>query len=385
MAGKVRREHNGTIRKLPSGRYQLRFKVPGSLPPVYYPAPHTFATKAPAQAALRRHNAAIDAGTWRHPDDLKAEAEATAERAAVEAVTVAELSEQWLEVKRAEGLAHGSLVTYRSRLAASVLPAFGTVRVVDVTPEAVADWFKVRDAESRHVAALAYDTLAAVMRYAVGRGVITESPCTVPSKQRASKRSTGERGIVVPDDIMQAIAAELPAPLHLVPLLAGWAGLREGEALGLTADALSEHDGTTFLHITQQATAKGPSGLAPTKSRAGERVVPVPGWLAPQLHEAVEGGLLFPSPRDSSRPISRSVWDRRFAAAVEAARAKGVPVPAGVRLHDFRHSALTRFARAGATAEDMRRFGGHSDDKTAGVYQHSDAARLADIMRRSES
>lgn len=386
MAGRARREHNGSIRALPSGRYQVRLRVPHSLPPDYYPDPNgTYATKAAASKSLRMHNAAIDAGTWRHPDELAAEAIEAEARSVVEAVTVAEMCDRWIESKRADGISAGSIVTYRSRLDVSVLPTFGTRRVVDVTSADVDEWFAKLDADSRHRASLAYDRLVAVMRFAVESGVIVESPCQVPAKRRASTRSTGERGTLVPDDVMRAVANAIEGPERLVPLLAGWCGLREGEALGLSSSALVEDDGVLFLDISVQATAKGPRGLAAPKSRAGRRSVPVPSWLAVLVRERADAaqGLLFPSPRDPSLPLSRSAWDRRFANAVQAVRSAGGAVPDGVRLHDFRHTALTRFSRAGATAEDLRRFGGHSDDATSRVYQHSEARRLAEIMERA--
>lgn len=388
MAGKVRREHNGTIRKLPSGRYQVRLRIPGSLPPEYYPHPDgTFATKAPARKALDKHNTAIDEGTWKHPDEVRAEAEAEAERAKLEAVTVAELSEEWLDLKRAEGLSQGSLVTYRSRLDAGVLPAFGDTRVVDVTVEQVEAWVKSLTEQSPSRAEFAYGTLSAVMKHAVERSLIASSPCQLPAKLRTAPRSAKrDRGIVVPDDVMRRIADEVPPPFGLVPLLAGWCALREGEALALSSSALVEVNGTMFVEVRVQDAPKGPRGLVAPKSAAGVRSVPAPAWLADMLRSRANevDGLLFPSPRTPGLPLSRSAWDRRFAAAVDSARAAGVAVPDGVRLHDFRHSALTRLSRAGATAADLRLFGGHADDATAGIYQHSDAQRLAELMQRSE-
>src|SRR5690606_6261122 len=55
----------GRVRKLPSGRFQARYRSPDG---VDRPAPRTFASKTDAERWLSAVEAEIIKGTWRNPD-----------------------------------------------------------------------------------------------------------------------------------------------------------------------------------------------------------------------------------------------------------------------------------------------------------------------------
>ena len=82
MTSKARRAPRdwGTVRKLPSGRYQASY-LDGAK--ARRNAPDTFPTRAAADAWLTKQRAAMDAGTWRDPrsgDETFAAYAATARR-----------------------------------------------------------------------------------------------------------------------------------------------------------------------------------------------------------------------------------------------------------------------------------------------------------------
>jgi hypothetical protein len=54
----------GSVRRLPSGRYQARHRVDG----VWRAAPTTFTTKRDADAFLATTRADLERGTWVDPD-----------------------------------------------------------------------------------------------------------------------------------------------------------------------------------------------------------------------------------------------------------------------------------------------------------------------------
>lgn len=391
MAGTTRRNRNGTIRELPGGRWQLRLKVPGSLPPVYYPAPSTFALKSEAQAALRRHNASIDSGSWKHPDVVKAEEATEAARLEADKLTVAELAEEWLAARSraGTGLGQGTLATYRSRIAVSILPTLGEMRASQVTSEVVAAWFHALDAESRHKASVAYDRLVAMFAYAVKShpDLVPVSPCQVPGEQRLATNSKGDKGQVVPDETIREIAAEMPDGYGLIILLAGWCGLREGEVLALSKLSVEQVGKMVTLNVEQQSQSKGGWRISDPKSRAGNRRIPVAPWLRPLVVEQAADAdpWLFPGVRDASRPLSASTLDKRWTKALEHINARRIEAgadPITARFHDLRHTALTRLGRQGATLGDLKLFGGHSSVESVAIYQRSEQTRLEELTER---
>lgn len=91
------RRHYGAIRKLPSGRYQARYRNgAGSL----VPAPDTFATKGDAQRWLSRVEADQQRGTFIDP--------------AAGRITVAAWAEGWLRTKRASAPTRSLAIASRS-------------------------------------------------------------------------------------------------------------------------------------------------------------------------------------------------------------------------------------------------------------------------------
>jgi integrase len=384
MAGRTRRNRNGSIRQLDSGAWQLRLKVPGTRPPVYYPHPDgTFYTKAAAVKALQKHNEAIDAGTWVHPDAAREEAEHAKALEAARELTVAEAGAQWLdaaEAGRFGEMRRASLITYRSRIA-QVNAEWGATRVFDVTEQDALSWFRKVAADSTRARALnLVDTLHRVLSFIAEEHplIITASPVKIPEKERKLDRKSA--GKLIPDEVVAAIAEHLPKPYQATVYAASWLGLRLGEVLGLHVDAFDDDT----VRIFRNAQTKGGARIEEPKSRAGTRILPIPEPAREILAAQREASTswLFPGVHDPDSPLSASTFGNYWRAAVAAARADGAKVPEGARFHDLRHTALTRFARAGATSADVLLVGGHDDPGVTANYQHAEVDRLREISSR---
>lgn len=382
-----RKYHNGTIRKLPNGRYQLRLRIPNSRPPEYYPHPGgTFTTKAAAEKALDRHNADIDADTWRHPVEIEADRLLAERLEQQRSLTVAEAAEEWLEHQRrrrykGRELSPGTLVTYRSRVN-RVLETWGEARVVDVTEAAVTSWFyELDEAASRGVAAEAVAVLDRIMRYVAETHpeLVAASPVNIPADERTVE--TKRTGRLVSDAAIDALAAAMPPELRAAVLIGGWMGLRVGEVLALDVEAFVEDD---VIAVTKNAQTKGGARVGEPKSRAGRRLVPIPKRIAEVVHERRDEAeyWLFPGVMDESRPMPYNTFRGRLVKARDRVRADGVDIPADAGFHDLRHTALTRFGRLGATDADIWSFGGHDDPDAAAQYQHSGVERLRELIAR---
>jgi integrase len=89
--------------------------------------------------------------------------------------------------------------------------------------------------------------------------------------------------------------------------------------------------------------------------------------LAKQLDsEPEEAGdaLIFHVPGDATRPLDGRKLLHIFTAAREVA---GRP---DLTLHDLRHTALTNYTVAGASAKTVQVIGGHTTGEVAQRYQH---------------
>lgn len=120
----------GSIRKLPSGRYQARYTAPNG---AYITAPKTFAAKIHAEAWLGDRKREIDANLW-NP--------AAIERRRPRG-TFGDYAQQWLETRQVGGrpIKARTKAHYTGILKRSLLPAFGRRELTAITPADVRKWY----------------------------------------------------------------------------------------------------------------------------------------------------------------------------------------------------------------------------------------------------
>src|ERR1700722_15818276 len=147
--GKGRRRRFGSIRRLPSGRWQARYPGPDG---VMRPADDTFATKTEAATWLTTKEAEILDDEWIDPDAA--------------AILVADYAATWIEER--PGLRPKTVKNYGSLLRCQVAPFLATVTVGEMTLARVRRWrLKLLEAGvSEITAAKAYRFLRAVMNTA---------------------------------------------------------------------------------------------------------------------------------------------------------------------------------------------------------------------------
>ena len=116
----TRRRGFGKVRRLPSGRYQASYAGPDWR---RHNAPATFATKTDAGGWLAGQQTDIARGTWGRPAPARREVPRFAAYAA-----------SWLANRPLRGR---SVREYRSVLHGHLVPAFGPMRLDEITPQAV--------------------------------------------------------------------------------------------------------------------------------------------------------------------------------------------------------------------------------------------------------
>ena len=353
-----RRSRFGSVRKLPSGRYQARYRHEG----LTQTAPDTFASKADAGAWLAEMLTELRRGTWVDPKAGQ--------------VSLRSYADTWLSSR--PDLRPSTRAKYLYLLDRHILPGLGHVDMASIQPTDVRAWWAKLAGDTPTTAAGAYRLLATICNTAVGDQLIPRSPCRVKG---AGSEKSPERPAASVAEVTSALQT-VPERLRLALMLAAWCQLRRGEILGLQRRDIDltrqqlRVDRAVVVHID------GSRALGPPKTEAGRRTVAVPGNVASLLGEHL-GKYVRPEPvawlfaSESGEPISARTLSRAWERARLAA---GRP---DLRLHDLRHSGLTWAAAAGATTAELMHRAGHASPAAALRYQHAAEERdraLADAL-----
>ena len=356
----------GKVRKLPSGRYQASYIGPDGQ---RHNAPATFITKTDAGGWLAAQQTDIARGTWGKP--------APARRELVP--VFADYAAKWLATRPLRGR---SIREYRSVLGGHLIPAFGAMRLDEITPEAVREWHHGYGTATPSARAKAYRVLHAIMATAADDDkLIGANPCRV--RRGGSDPATRRINVAEPAEVA-AIAAQMRPAWRMLVLLAAYTTLRFGELAELRRGDVDLAAGVLMVTRAVSRTAAGLEA-GPPKTAAGIRDVAVPPFLLGELaaHLAAHaqpgpGGLLFTAPGGGQlyQSCMFREWD-------QARKAAGRP---DLRFHDLRHTGATWAAEAGATTRQLMRRLGHANPAMAMRYQHAtdrgDARVAAALSKR---
>ena len=349
------RRQFGSVRRLPSGRWQARYEHGGQR----YPSPVTFARKGDALAWLAEVETSIRRGAWADPEAGK--------------VTFGEWATRWLTTRM--DLRPSTRRLYEDLLRLHIEPAFGSIPLARLTVDEIVAWHGNLFGRQPATAAKAYRLLSEILRRAVDDGLLARSPARVPG---AGTERPPERPTITPEDLEDLIAA-MPERMQVVPVLACWCSLRRAEILGLQRCDMDLERAEIHVERTRQVLPGG-AVVGPPKTEAGVRHVAVPPPVVPRLASHMERFVPL-EPRawivtgDKGGPLRphslQMAWDR-------ARRAIGRPE---LHLHDLRHSGLTMAAAVGATTAELMHRGGHASPAAALRYQHASRERDQAIAR----
>lgn len=359
------RAATGTVRKLPSGRYQARMTFPDG---VRRSAPSTFLTKRDAAAWVAQQVADVSRGTWKPQS-----------HAGSVSRSFGEYAEKWLVKHRVGGapLADKTAENYRSLIRRFLLPAFGNRPLHLITREEVTRWYEGVAPHSPSTRMRAWAVLSGIMREALEDELIDASP-VVFTKVRAYKRVHDPVVLELPE--LDVLTAHMPPQWKSLVQVSFWSGIRWGEATELRRKDIEVQGPDKVLIRVRRAvvhtTEKGAAIKTPKNGNG--RDVPLRGvgarWLIERLASpdllAGPDALLWPAPSDPTRHMRNATVRRSFIPAREAA---GRPT---LHWHDLRHSAGTHMARQGATLAELMKFLGHNTVSAALVYQSAAQSRL---------
>jgi integrase len=415
MPNKQGHRRFGNVRKLPSGRYQIRYPGPDGR---MRTGQDTYERKSDAERALSMIEAQMIAGEWTDPERGR--------------VKLGDYATAWIAQR--PGLRIRTVDLYSWLLNRHIVPHLGGVPVGKLSTQMIREWRAslLDQGVSVSMAAKAYRLLRAVLRTAVEEDkILPTNPCRVrgageehPAErpvltvvqvfelanligrrpvgnirqltgggyrlrfqrdgtmrtalQVYATRADAERALWVMASDSRADCSEDRQYRALV-LLATFASLRWGEVTALRRCDLDLTVGCVRVRMAfseRRATGSAVT-LGPPKSKAARRVVGVPRAIIPDLREHLSafvgpepGALVFTAP--SGTPLRRRNFNRAVGWSHVVA-AIGVP---GLHFHDLRHTGNTFAAASGAGLKDLMVRMGHDSERAAMIYQHE--ARGAD-------
>ncbi|HEY6309908.1 MAG TPA: hypothetical protein VIY52_03760, partial [Streptosporangiaceae bacterium] len=198
----------GTIRRLPSGRYQASYVWP-PVSGARHNAPLTFEAKIDASAWLAVQRTDIQRDTWGQPAEP---------RRAAAVPSFAEYAARVIARRVSGGLRPSTERRYRGLLAGHLLPAFGATRVDQVTVAAVNEWHASYGRRLHGTRAGAYRLLVSVMRAAIDEGLRESNPCRVRGGCADPQRAHDVEAATV--DQVDALADGMRPAWRMIVLLA---------------------------------------------------------------------------------------------------------------------------------------------------------------------
>jgi integrase len=338
----------------------------------------------------RRHVASVKrADVVRMVRELERKRDAGTAGAAGRAPTVGAWLEHWLDTVAARKVRPSTLVRYRQLVTNQLLPGLGHHRLDQLQPEQVEKLYADLLAQDLSPASVlqAHRVLSRAVRVAMQRDKVARNVCTLVDAPSVTRQEveplTGQES----RRVLEAARGHRNAARWSVALALG---LRQGEALGLTWDAVDLNVGTLAVRqALQRQPGKGLVFVQP-KSRAGRRTLALPGPLRDALR-------LHRTAQLAERMAAGSVWrDNDLVFCQE----NGAPIDprsdhrawrsllaeAGVRparLHDARHTAATLLLQQGVPARVAMEILGHSQiSLTLGTYSHVAPELAEDAARR---
>ncbi|HEX5566842.1 MAG TPA: tyrosine-type recombinase/integrase [Streptomyces sp.] len=343
---KARRRRFGSVRKLPSGRFQARYRGPDGL---VRSADRTFATQTDADRWLVQQEARILSGDWQNPD-VK--------------MPFGEYAEAWFKDR-------DYAATTRERNASAlnlhILPTFRAVPLQEITTPQVRRWRTdlLGAGVGPATVAKSYQLLRAILNTAVDDGLIRRNPCRIKG---AGTVNHAERPFLSVPEVYR-LADAVPSHFRVLVLLAAFCALRFGELAALQRRDIDLEARTVSVRRSLAETRADGIIVKAPKSAAGVRTVAFSASLVSELAhhlaeyaEAGRTGLVFVGARGGvlRRNNFRRIWLR-------ALDATGLD---DVHFHDLRHTGNTLAATGGATTRELMHRMGHSSVRAALIYQH---------------
>jgi integrase len=290
--------------------------------------------------------------------------------------TFAEVATMFLKEREARNRRAGTLDIYESVLRLHLLTEFGLREVGVIQLTDCEEHFGAMRAKGATIQTInrSLRVMKAVLFFAMQRQLVERNVVQrfEPFEGGKDERHV-RRGAFNEAEVQAIIAAAKPRERAFIALLV-LTGLRPGEVFGLDWTAVDLDGGS--LRVVRSWDPRGQQ-FVPPKTKAGDRVVPLAGWLVAELraHRQRTGGegLVFPSRRGgpmNPSNVRRDIW---------------LPLikRAGVRaldMYSLRHTFASLGRVSGESAFNVSRMMGHARSTIVDTtYAHTLQSGMASV------
>jgi len=357
------RESNmASIGKLPTGRWQARWRDPDG-----NQRRKAFTRKTDAERFLINIEADKLRGTYIDPDAGR--------------VTFADYAAGWLA---AQTFDRSTYQATELRIRLHVNPVLGAKELRNIRPSGIQAWVRSMSKLAATYQRTIFSNVSTIFAAAVDDEVIAKNPCSAPSvrKPRADQRH------VIPWETKQvkAVRDALPQRYRIVAVVAAGLGLRQGEVFGLSPDDVDFLRGKVEVRRQVKLYANGQQAFALPKGRK-TRTVPLPpsvrdelaAYLAkyPVRNVTMPWGDLGASEISvplivtsrESKAINRNYFNQFIWKA--ALKRAGVPPTRDNGMHALRHAFGSVLIDGGESIKAVSEYLGHASPAfTMSVYVH---------------
>lgn len=272
MSG-AKRETWGSLRKLPSGRWQARYPAPDG--EVYTARTEddkalTFVTKTDARRWLAAVKTKISLGQWEPPAATAARRHADAEAESARSMGFEEYSTRWLQLVKTEPnrsgkmRAVGTVRSYQGKVSGYLVPEFGDTLLKDIDVDRIRAMTDRLDkipaplnpkSKFNGITRPVLIVLMMILRQAARDGIIPAAPNISIPRQTSVRHDADHdesEDVIAPQQV-EALYEAVPDQWAIMVQLAAWCQLRRGECLGLQRRDVEWHDdGSATLHVRRQ-------------------------------------------------------------------------------------------------------------------------------------
>ena len=370
----------GTIRQRPDGRWEARYTVgrdPGTGKQIQRSVYGS--TQKKVRQKLAQVTAAIDKGTYQTPNKI----------------TVSAWMVEWLNTFCAGKVKLLTFQSYQSIIKNHITPAIGSQELQAVKGLHIQRMYNTMTRAGlsgktvKNVSAVLHKAFSVALK----QGIIAANPCDAAELPKVEHK---EICPLADDEIPLFLSAIDGSPMRNAYALCLFAGLREGECLGLSWKQVDfERGRITISQQLQREKVKGGKYLITPTTKSGKpRTIELPpiafeylrAERVKQLENRLKAGPIWNNPDDL---VFTDEAGGHYAIHTFYKRFKAIAASIGrpdARPHDLRHTAATVAIASGADIKSVQDLLGHATASfTLNVYAHTSEQMMKDTAARMQS
>ena len=271
---------------------------------------------------------------------------------------------KWFKTYKEHKLKPTTMQGYKSNMNKHLYPAFGKLRLDEITVECVQKFLNDRSELAKSTVHTMFILFSEIMDSAFEDHYITSNPAKSKRISIPSTKKT-ERGALSPEQlrsIIKEISEKLTDDMERrVLALMVLTGMRRGEILGLRWEDIDFEKKLITIRRAVSYTTNQPIVSEP-KTECGKRVVPLDEQLIEFLKPHQSSGYVIGGDAPLTQMVHRRV-ERHIFKKVNTF---------GATPHVFRHSYVSAMLEAGVDLKTAQQVIGHANPTvTMGIYAHS--------------